>query len=578
MSGSQGIQVHHARLDLHSPASTPDHHQPQNKGKWRGAVKLDTNVMAPMEKGEEEGEIITRMNATDVSAIKPELHIFDLYAVRPTPEQIIQPFVHQLNIRADGGEVMRVQANFDDGALANAMSVTKFNSIKHRLGRYELSSRLLRMANGTIIRPAATWHGKMEIEGVHLHGSFEVFESRGNWEFLFGKPLLAAFHAIHDYLTDTVTIENRGLMATLKNQVNHIKGRAKARQISGRKEQGDTLGDNETKEVSANSRNEMTAVYSTTDEPEDNNSALFEIEVNPLDDDKGVFTRFTDPWKKEQVEEILKQVTIGPDLSDEEHGRVTTFLAEWADVFALSVSKVKHVEGAIHHLDIPVGTKFSKKVNQKALTPPQRKYLYDSVDAMLKADIIEQCPPDQVKCVSPTTLAQKTHTGSGLMLEELQHRVNDECTLHGFDPIFCLPPRTSPTPNDEDKGEPKWRICQNFSQINKVTKVALMPQGDIRAKQQHLSGHRWVSGFDFAAGFYVIAVDPESRPYTAFYVEGRGYFQYKRMPFGLTGTQSTFTHMTATRMHELIVEEIMELFVNDGGAAADTFEEMIEKN
>lgn len=32
--------------------------------------------------------------------------------------------------------------------------------------------------------------------------------------------------------------------------------------------------------------------------------------------------------------------------------------------------------------------------------------------------------------------------------------------------------------------------------------------------------------------------------------------------------------MTATRMHELIVNETMELFVDDGGTAADTFEEM----
>ena len=104
-----------------------------------------------------------------------------------------------------------------------------------------------------------------------------------------------------------------------------------------------------------------------------------------------------------------------------------------------------------------------------------------------------------------------------------------------------------------------------------------MPQGDIRAKQQKLSGHRWVSGFDFASGFYAVIVDPDSRLYVAFYVEGRGYFRYKRMPFGLTGAPSTFSHMTATRLHELIVEEIMVLFVDDGGAAADTFQEMMEK-
>ena len=100
--------------------------------------------------------------------------------------------------------------------------------------------------------------------------------------------------------------------------------------------------------------------------------------------------------------------------------------------------------------------------------------------------------------------------------------------MHRFETAFRLPPRSLPTLDDEsDKKELKWRICQSFSQINKVTKIAPMPQGDIRAKQQKLSGHRWVSGFDFAAGFYAVTVDPELCPYTAFYVKGRGYFWYK---------------------------------------------------
>ena len=55
------------------------------------------------------------------------------------------------------------------------------------------------------------------------------------------------------------------------------------------------------------------------------------------------------------------------------------------------------------------------------------------------------------------------------------------------------------------------------------------------------------------------------------------HHRYLCMPFGLTGAPSTFGHMTATRMYELIVQEILEIFVDDGGTAADTFEEMLEK-
>jgi hypothetical protein len=79
-----------------------------------------------------------------------------------------------------------------------------------------------------------------------------------------------------------------------------------------------------------------------------------------------------------------------------------------------------------------------------------------------------------------------------------------------------------------------------------------MPQGDIRTKQQRLSGHHWVSMFDFATGFYVVAVALDSRPYLAFYVEGRGYFWYAKMPFGITGAPSEFAHMTAGQLHDLL--------------------------
>jgi hypothetical protein len=101
-----------------------------------------------------------------------------------------------------------------------------------------------------------------------------------------------------------------------------------------------------------------------------------------------------------------------------------------------------------------------------------------------------------------------------------------------------------------------------------------MPQGDIRAKQQRLSGHRWVNTFDFAAGFYACEISPEDQPYVCFYVEGRGYFCYKRMPFGLTGAPSTFAEMTAQALGDL-VGILFELFVDDGGMAGDDFTETL---
>ena len=120
-------------------------------------------------------------------------------------------------------------------------------------------------------------------------------------------------------------------------------------------------------------------------------------------------------------------------------------------------------------------------------------------------------------------------------------------------------------------------MCQDFGGINKVTEIAPVPQGDIRAKQLRLSGHRYVHIFDFAAGFYGVTVHPDSQPYITFYVEGRGYFAYLRMPFGVTSGPSEFGHVTGERFYDLIAEAILELFVDDGGMAADSFEEGLKK-
>jgi hypothetical protein len=78
------------------------------------------------------------------------------------------------------------------------------------------------MADGTIIKAEATWTGLIQIEGVCIQGLFEVFDSKGSWSFLFGKPLMKAFKAVHDYVKDKVTINGNGQTVVLHNQVEKV--------------------------------------------------------------------------------------------------------------------------------------------------------------------------------------------------------------------------------------------------------------------------------------------------------------------------------------------------------------------
>jgi hypothetical protein len=288
--------------------------------------------------------------------------------------------------------------------------------------------------------------------------------------------------------------------------------------------------------------------------------------------DNSIFTRMTAPFKSECVAEILRLVEIEEDLSPEERHEVKQVIRDFADVFALLVKEVKHIPGATHHFQILENAKFNTKICQWPMSPPQTEYFSKALDIMLDAGICAPIAMKDVKCVSPITLATKAHTSAGMMIDELRQWLNQECENIGVSPPFVGPSNIGQIPDKPATPDlpAKWCVCTNYMKLNEVTQVLQMLQGDIRTKQQALSGHRWISMFDFAAGFYAVEIAKESHPYTAFYVEGRGYFVYCCMPFRLTGAPSCFNEVMAQALHGL-VRTMIQLFVDDGAMAGDIF-------
>ena len=481
--------------------------------------------------------------------------------------------------------------------------------------------------------------------GTEFEGEFEVFDSKGGWAFLFGKPLMRVARAIHDFETDVVKIRSKSGTITLTNQINEeaaeraialgvsltldakqwgtLKGgpsgqNPPSRQVFGPQpkvinEQVDkhehvtefdpkddiqpmatceeqnrkvNIANSEMGHVESIERNEKVGgadntpakevplppntaespcqtdtptaqvnAPSQTDKDKENTDGeetdstlakeiLIDVVADRLSYEKGdtnlytsesgnlahinsvgteansIFTRHTNPFKKERVAKILDEMALGDDLTDEQWEVTRSVMKEFADCFALAMSEVNAVPGVSHQLKIPEGMTFRTKIGQRSMTPPQRKFLNKKVDEMLAAGIVAPIHPRDVHNVAPTVLAQKVHEGNGIPLDELKHRINDECVSHGMQSAFDMPPRPEPREASVDATAPqKWRICQDFNNLNKVTQIAPMPQGDIRAKQLHLSGHRYIHIFDFAAGFYAIPIHPDSQPYIVFYVE-----------------------------------------------------------
>ncbi|KAJ6492931.1 hypothetical protein C8R47DRAFT_1070423 [Mycena vitilis] len=115
-----------------------------------------------------------------------------------------------------------------------------------------------------------------------------------------------------------------------------------------------------------------------------------------VDEDTSIFTRASEPFKPQRVKKILDCVEIGDDLTVDQQLQIRNLVAEYADVYALSIKEVKHIPGATHRLNIPDGAKFNKSIRQKRLTPPQTSYFSKALDAMLEAGVVEPIPAADV--------------------------------------------------------------------------------------------------------------------------------------------------------------------------------------
>ncbi|KAI0066287.1 hypothetical protein BV25DRAFT_1879439, partial [Artomyces pyxidatus] len=125
--------------------------------------------------------------------------------------------------------------------------------------------------------------------------------------------------------------------------------------------------------------------------------------------DPSIFTRTTDAWNPARIEELLRQITIGTDLTTEEREAVKNLVVEFADCFALSVSEVLPVESAAHHLNLPNRDRIPFKVHQQPLVGEKQAYFAKHVDLMLQAGIIAPIAAEDVKFCGNTVLAQKAH-------------------------------------------------------------------------------------------------------------------------------------------------------------------------
>ena len=85
-------------------------------------------------------------------------------------------------------------------------------------------------------------------------------------------------------------------------------------------------------------------------------------------------------------------------------------------------------------------------------------------------------------------------------------------------------------------------VCIDYRKLNAMTKTVAYPMPRIDDILDELRQAKYITTLDLAKGYWQVAVSPQDQGKTAFSSPLR-LFQFKRMPFGLSGAPGTFQRL-----------------------------------
>jgi len=89
--------------------------------------------------------------------------------------------------------------------MRNCISLKRWEKYGHCLDTLTISNTVISVANATRIESKGTWTGIVQVGETGALSSFEIFDCKGAFDVILGKPWLKAVRAHHDYVTDEIT-------------------------------------------------------------------------------------------------------------------------------------------------------------------------------------------------------------------------------------------------------------------------------------------------------------------------------------------------------------------------------------
>ncbi|XP_012835110.1 PREDICTED: uncharacterized protein LOC105955856 [Erythranthe guttata] len=211
-----------------------------------------------------------------------------------------------------------------------------------------------------------------------------------------------------------------------------------------------------------------------------------------------------------------KLLRVGTNLEPEAETRLVEFLRKNGDVFAWRAEDLEGIPPSkiVHRLDVDPKL---KPVKQKKRTfgPERNKHIKEEVDKLLAAGQIR--PVQYPEWLSNVVLVAKSGG--------------------------------------------KWRLCVDFTNLNKACPKDPFPLPRIDQLVDSTSGCELLSFLDAYQGYNQIQLAPEDQEKASF-ITDQGIYCYKVMPFGLKNAGATYQRLVNTMFANLIGRN-MEVYIDD---------------
>ena len=111
------------------------------------------------------------------------------------------------------------------------------------------------------------------------------------------------------------------------------------------------------------------------------------------------------------------------------------------------------------------------------------------------------------------------------------------------------------------KANGKWRLCIDFTYINRACPKDGFPLPRIDLIVDATVGHELLSFMDAFFGYNHISMDPSNQEKTSF-VTGQGTYCYQVMPFGLKNAGAIYQRLV-NKMFQKKIGASMEVYIDD---------------